>query len=159
MSTMTRVDYPTENGVEVRTMGQSLRPIKLVYELKEGEHTARMSVALTGRMFAVDVEDQNQLIPGLTRLIFDREAVQGMIGGRLERLTTDHIEYLSSEKPFSRGYMRTYSSGAVERLVSEPFMLFGVVTLGKEQFEEQRAKAEANFQSQNPQAARKGAWD
>jgi hypothetical protein len=157
---MTRVDYPTENGVEIRTMGQNLRPIKLVYELNEGEQTGRMHNALTGRMFAVDVEDRNQLIPGLTRLIFDREAVKGMIGGRLERLTTDHVEYMGEGKPFSQGYMRTYSSVApAERPVSEPFMLFGVVTLGKEQFEEQHAKAEANFKAQNPQAVKKGSWD
>jgi hypothetical protein len=55
--------------------------------------------------------------------------------------------------------MRTYSSGAPERPVSEPFMLYSVVTLGKEQFEEQHAKAEANFKTQNPRSVSKGAWD
>jgi hypothetical protein len=169
MSTMTRVDYPTENGVEVRTMGQSLRPIRLYFEVHDShkpygerghEHDSSL-IGLTARMFAVDVEGGAfQLIPSLGRIHFDPSAVPGMIGGRLERIATDVIT-TDPVNPFVRGYMREHGHGVEPRTVSEPFMLFGVVTLGREQFEEQKGKALDNYHAALfiAPAVPKGAWD
>jgi hypothetical protein len=156
------VEFPVEDGVEIRTMGQNLRPVRIYFESKADsvEHppgsTSWTHPTISGRMFLVDLEERFQLIPGVEKFTFDKAAVRGMIGGRLVRRTQDHIE-TADGKDFSHGYLRSFKSGSPSRLVSEPFMVFGVVTLGTAEFDKQHDLARANYERENP--ALMGGWE
>lgn len=95
------------------------------------------------------VDDENklfQLVPDMTQLLLDHEAMSTGIGGRIIRKTDDVIDAIDPE--FKQGYTRTLGGSAI-RPVSEQFFLMGVEVVDQVKFDELKATAQNNFNKYN----------
>lgn len=129
-------EFPTESGVEIRTMGESLRPLRLYFN---------KSNVIT-KMLVVDDENKLfQLVPEVCKLNFCQVEVPGCVGGRLVRQTDDVILQLPGCDNFKKGYLRE-TNRVAPRPVSERFFLLSAETVTDEEFEALQAKAKASYE-------------
>lgn len=147
-----KIEFPfSDAGVEYRVFGDPDEPstnhyrcVKAVYLKRETPTGAGSFRAELGdKLLLLDVEQGGILIPHVYS--FDIcDGRHGFLMGRLGRRTNDHVE--SNDRRFSRGYALVADHGAPERMVSEPFMLFGVEAVPKAEFDALEEEAYEKYQ-------------
>jgi hypothetical protein len=151
--------FPVEDGVEVRTMGNTLRPVRLHVLKADKQGGGFEHFNLKGELFLTDDEDNRGIVPHVTRIHLDHgtSGSSGVISGRVYRRTTDNIAQADG-KDFKKGYMREYRDGTPEREVSEPFMLLDIVALDREAFDAKKAEAIKLFEENNGRVHEAAYW-
>lgn len=122
--------FPVKDGVEVRTFGKAMRPVRMH---ARDPYKAGDKFSYVTDVFFTDAEHGDALIPHVQEVHFLATAVPGGYGGRLVRSTND-VVYPAADGTLERGRSVVPDRSRAMRPVSEPFFLSGVHTHTNDEF-------------------------